>query len=149
VTTATLLAKLPELGELDCRQIAALVGVCALQSRKWNLERQVHDCRRSRLDSLSTAHEYRRSSSPQSRSEGVLRAPVRGKTAKQALTACMRKLLVILNAMPRRQTHRLGSLGLPALEGAPRITVLPHPDEGPIPAPFPPPHPISSVPTCG
>jgi len=29
----------------------------------------------------------------------------RGKTAKQALTACMRKLLVIFNAMHQRQTH--------------------------------------------
>jgi transposase len=33
------------------------------------------------------------------------RLRARGKPAKQALTACMRKLLVILNAMLRRQTH--------------------------------------------
>src|ERR1700687_233012 len=32
---------------------------CAVQSRKRNLEGQAYDCRRSRLDSLGTVHEYR------------------------------------------------------------------------------------------
>ncbi len=48
---------------------------CAVQSRKRNLEGQAYDCRRSRLDSLGTVHEYRSRSSPQSHSEGILRAP--------------------------------------------------------------------------
>jgi transposase len=43
------------------------------------------------------------------------RLRARGKPAKQALTACMRKLLVILNAMVRRQTHWSVPVSFPTL----------------------------------
>jgi transposase len=84
VTTATLLAGLPELGELDRRQNRRARWSCAVQSRKRNLEGQAYDCRRSRLDSLGTVHEYRSRSSPQSHSEGILRAPARERQTGKA-----------------------------------------------------------------
>ena len=104
VGSQTLLASLPELGQLDRRQIAALVGVapftkesglwrgrpcvsggrahvravvymCAVAATRWNPVIQVF---------------YRR-----------LRQA--GKAPKVALTACMRKLLTILNAMMKHR----------------------------------------------
>jgi transposase len=107
VTTATLLAGLPELGELDRRQIPALGWSGALQSRKWNLEgkRMIAGGRawiRSVLH-MSTVVAVRRNPILK---EFYERLRAKGKPAKQALTACMRKPLVVLpNAMLRHQTH--------------------------------------------
>ena len=106
VTTATLLAGLPELGELDRRQIAALVGVAPFnrESGTWKGKRMIAGGRgwiRSVLY-MSTVVAVRRNPILK---EFYERLRARGKPAKQALTACMRKLLVILNAMLRRQTH--------------------------------------------
>jgi transposase len=106
VTTATLLAGLPELGKLDRRQIAALVGVAPFnrESGTWKGKRMIAGGRgwiRSVLY-MSTVVAVRRNPILK---EFYERLRARGKPAKQALTACMRKLLVILNAMLRRQTH--------------------------------------------
>ena len=106
VATATLLAGLPELGELDRRQIAALVGVAPFnrESGTWKGKRMIAGGRgwiRSVLY-MSTVVAVRRNPILK---EFYERLRARGKPAKQALTACMRKLLVILNAMLRRQTH--------------------------------------------
>jgi transposase len=105
VTTATLLAGLPELGELDRRQIAALVGVAPFnrESGTWKGKRMIAGGRgwiRSVLY-MSTVVAVRRNPVLK---EFYERLRVRGKPAKQALTACMRKLLVILNAMVRSRT---------------------------------------------
>ena len=104
VTAATLMAELPELGTLNRQKIAALAGLAP----------------------------YNRDSGPRKRMRRIFggRAPVRrvlymaalsatrhnpvikrfylhllerGKEKKVALTACMRKLLVIVNAMARKQ----------------------------------------------
>lgn len=104
VTAATLMAELPELGTLNRQKIAALAGLAP----------------------------YNRDSGPRKRTRRIFggRAPVRrvlymaalsatrhnpvirrfylhllerGKKKKVALTACMRKLLVIVNAMVRKQ----------------------------------------------
>lgn len=104
VTAATLMAELPELGTLNRQKIAALAGLAP----------------------------YNRDSGPRKRARRIFggRAPVRrvlymaalsairhnpvirgfyhrllerGKLKKVALTACMRKLLVIVNAMVRKQ----------------------------------------------
>jgi transposase len=106
VTTATLLAGLPELGELDRRQIAALVGVAPFnrESGVWRGKRMIAGGRgwiRSVLY-MSTVVAVRRNPPLK---EFYERLRARGKPAKQALTACMRKLLVIINAMLQRQTH--------------------------------------------
>src|SRR6516225_8505612 len=105
VTTATLLAGLPELGELDRRQIAALVGVAPFnrESGTWRGKRMIAGGRawiRSVLY-MSTIVAVRRNPILK---EFYQRLRAKGKPAKQALTACMRKLLVVLNAMLRHQT---------------------------------------------
>ena len=106
VTTATLLAGLPELGELDRRQIAALVGVAPFnrESGTWRGKRMIAGGRawiRSVLY-MSTIVAVRRNPILK---EFYQRLRAKGKPAKQALTACMRKLLVVLNAMLRHQTR--------------------------------------------
>jgi len=116
VTTATVLAGLPELGELDRRQIAALVGVAPFnrESGTWKGKRMIAGGRgwiRSVLY-MSTVVAVRRNPVLK---EFYERLRARGKPAKQALTACMRKLLVILNAMVRRQTHWSVPVSFPTL----------------------------------
>lgn len=102
ITVLTLLAELPELGRLDRKQIAALVGVAplardsgTLRGRRtvWGGRAQV---RRTLYMAALTAVRY----NPVVRVfHERLRAA--GKPAKVALVACMRKLLTILNAMVR------------------------------------------------
>ena len=102
VTTLTLIAELPELGQLTRREVAALVGVAPLnrdsggrrgQRTTWGGRAPVRSALYmaalvgSRRNVVLSAH-YRR-----------LR--LAGKPPKVALVACMRKLLLILNAMAR------------------------------------------------
>jgi transposase len=100
VLTLTLLAELPELGTLDRHQIAALVGVAPLNrdSGTWRGKRTVWGGRGQVRAALYMA------TLVASRFNPVIRAFYRrllaaGKPKKLALTACMRKLLCILNAM--------------------------------------------------
>jgi transposase len=104
VTAATLLADLPELGQLDRKEIAALVGVAPMN----------RDSGRKR------GHRRTQGGRPEVRSAlymatltGIRYNPIlkpqydhlvkRGKEKKVAITACMRKMLTILNAMLRDQ----------------------------------------------
>jgi transposase len=104
VTAATLLAELPELGKLDRKQIAALVGVAPMNQdsgrrrgyRKTKGGRP--DVRRVLYMATLTGIRY----------NPVIKANYerllgRGKEKKVAITACMRKFLIILNAMMRDQ----------------------------------------------
>jgi transposase len=61
VTTATLLAGLPELGELDRRQIAALVGVAPFnrESGTWKGKRMIAGDRSNELINLRTDFDAR------------------------------------------------------------------------------------------
>lgn len=110
---ATSLALLPELGSLDRRQIARLVGVAPMNrdSGQSSGKRQIRGGRAPvrvalymatlsavRWDPTMQAH-YRQ-----------LRA--RGKLAKVALVACMRKLLTIVNA--RRRDELMAECAMPA-----------------------------------
>jgi transposase len=104
VTAFTLLAHLPELGLLDRKKIAALVGVAPISrdSGKWRGKRFVQGGRPTVRSALYMA------ALSGSRNNPVLRRfyqalIARGKPKKVALTACMRKLLVSLNAMTRDQ----------------------------------------------
>lgn len=104
VTAYTLLADLPELGRLDRRKIAALVGVAPMNrdSGHWRGRRTIAGGRpavRSVLYMATLtavrfnpviAHFYQRLTAA-------------GRPKKVALTAAMRKLLTILNAMLRDQ----------------------------------------------
>lgn len=100
VTTATLLAELPELGRLNRKQIAALVGVAPLNhdSGRKQGKRFTHGGRPVVRQVLYMATLTASRHNPVIRIfyERLVHA---GKNKKLALTACMRKLLTILNAM--------------------------------------------------
>jgi transposase len=108
ITTATLLAELPELGKMDRKKIAALVGVAPMNfdSGKKRGYRKTKGGRggvRSVLY-MSTLVATRYNPRIQAHYQQLLK---RGKEKKVALTACMRKFLTILNAMMRdRQSFR-------------------------------------------
>jgi len=104
--SSTLLAQLPELGMLNRKQIAALAGLApfnrdsgSLRGRRciWGGRAQVR-----RVLYMATVAGVR--SNPVIKNfYSQLRA--RGKYPKSALTACMRKFLVILNAMLHNKTR--------------------------------------------
>lgn len=104
VTAATLLADLPELGTLDRKQIAALVGVAPMNkdSGKKRGYRKTQggrpDVRRALYMATLTGIRYNAVLKPQ-----YNQLVKRGKEKKVAITACMRKMLTILNAMMRDQ----------------------------------------------
>ena len=104
VTTATLLAELPELGKLDRKKIAALVGVAPMNfdSGKKRGYRKTKGGRRDVRSVLYMATLVATRYNPmiQTQYQQMLK---RGKVKKVALTACMRKFLTILNAMLRDQ----------------------------------------------
>lgn len=101
-TSRTLLAELPELGRLNRREIAKLVGVAPL-ARDSGLsrgKRQVWGGRASVRTVLYMAALVATRCNPVIRTF-YRRLLAAGKAKKLALTACMRKLLVILNALIR------------------------------------------------
>jgi transposase len=101
-TLRTLIAELPELGRLSRRKIAALVGVAPMNRDSGTLRG-----RRTIAGGRSTVRAaLYMAALPASRANPIIAAYYKklraaGKTGKQALTACMRKLLVILNAILR------------------------------------------------
>jgi transposase len=105
-TARTLLAELPELGRLDRRAIAALVGVAPFNcdSGQHRGQRHIWGGRAAVRASLYMAALVATRHNP------VLAAFYRrlravGKPAKVALVATMRKLLTILNTMMKHQTR--------------------------------------------
>lgn len=104
VTAATLLADLPELGTLNRQKIAALVGVAPFNkdSGKKRGKRRIFGGRAPVRRTLYMAALVCTRHNPVIKRfyNSLLD---RGKEKKVALTACMRKLLVILNAMVRKQ----------------------------------------------
>jgi transposase len=104
VTAATLLAELPELGTLNRQKIAALVGVAPVNkdSGKKRGKRRIFAGRASVRRALYMAALNASRFNPVIKSF-YQRLLGRGKDKKVALTACMRKLLVILNSMVRDQ----------------------------------------------
>ena len=100
VTSATLLGMLPELGKLNRQEIAALVGVAPVNkdSGKKQGKRRVYGGRADVRSVLYMAALAAKKFNPVIR-KFYERLIKQGKEKKVALTACMRKLLVILNAM--------------------------------------------------
>ena len=96
----TLLAHLPELGTLDRRQIAALVGVAPFNRDSGTLrgKRAVWGGRARVRAALYMGALVGSRHNPVIR-DFYQRLLAMGKPKKLALTACMRKLLTILNAM--------------------------------------------------
>jgi transposase len=106
VISVSLLAGLPELGELNRHQISALAGVAPFNrdSGHWQGRRSIYGGRPTVRSALYMAALVGARHNP------VLRAfyqrlRAAGKPAKVALTACMRKLLVILNTMLKTGQH--------------------------------------------
>lgn len=100
VTSVNLIATLPELGTLNRRQISALAGVAPFNrdSGGWQGKRSIYGGRAAARSALYMA------ALVGSRHNPVLKAFYRrlrqaGKPGKVALTACMRKLLTIINVM--------------------------------------------------
>ena len=104
VVSITLLTDLPELGTLSRHQIAALVGVAPLNrdSGRFRGQRMVWGGRARVRAALYMA------ALTASRYNPIIKAFYHrlceaGKARKVALTACMRKLLIILNSMVKQQ----------------------------------------------
>jgi transposase len=117
VTTATLLAELPELGKMDRKRIAALVGVAPMNYDSGK-KRGYRKTKGGRTDVrsvlyMSTLVATRYNPVIQAQYQHLLK---RGKEKKVALTACtpalaggarVRKFLTILNAMRDQQPFRI------------------------------------------
>jgi transposase len=101
-TSAMLLSQLPELGILNREQIAALVGVAPwdLESGQWAGKRRIWGGRRPVRNMLYMAALAAIRSNPVIR-QFYQRLESHGKVFKVCITACMRKLLVILNTLVR------------------------------------------------
>lgn len=100
VASATLIAELPELGKLNRREIAALVGVAPMANDSGNTKgrRRVQGGRFEirRVLYMATLTAARHNPAIKIFYDRLLAA---GKLPKVALVACMRKLLTTLNAM--------------------------------------------------
>lgn len=105
ITSSTLAAALPELGRLDRRAIASLVGVAPLacDSGKRRGSRRIWGGRSDVRAALYMAVLSATRFNPVIR-DFYKRLLAKGKPKKVALVACMRKLLTILNAMVRDRT---------------------------------------------
>jgi transposase len=106
VLASTILGALPELGSLNRKQIAALVGVAPFnrESGRYKGKQKIHGGRAPVRSVLYMG------TLTAIRSNAVIRSfyqrlVERGKPKKLALTACMRKLLVILNTMVKNKTY--------------------------------------------
>jgi len=105
ITSGTLMSSLPELGELDRRSIAALVGVAP-----FNRDSGAFRGRRAIWGGRAhVRHVLYMAAIAAVRSNPVIkpfyeRLIARGKPHKVAMVACMRKMLTILNAMMRSNT---------------------------------------------
>jgi transposase len=105
IVSATLLSHLPELGQLDRKAIAKLVGVAPLNRDSGSVKgvRHIWGGRAQVRTVLYMAALVATRHNPQIRTfyQRLLAA---GKPAKVALVACMRKLLLICNAVLRSHT---------------------------------------------
>jgi transposase len=106
VVSRTLMAYLPELGGLDRKKIAALVGVAPLARDSGTMrgKRKVGGGRAPVRAVLYMGTLVATKHNPAIR-DFYARLVAAGKPKKVALTACMRKLLTILNAMVRSNTR--------------------------------------------
>jgi transposase len=105
VTSATLVAELPELGRLNRQAIASLVGIAPFNddSGRHRGSRRVAGGRASVRHVLYMATLSARRCNPVIRAFSQ-RLAAQGKKPKVIITACMRKLLVILNTMLKNNT---------------------------------------------
>jgi transposase len=105
ITGAVLLAELPELGKLNREAVAALVGVAPYprDSGQFRGKRVIWGGRKSVRNALYMAALTARRCNPVIRAFAI-RLKAAGKSFKTIQVACIRKLLVILNAMLKNNT---------------------------------------------
>lgn len=105
VISLSLLATLPELGQLNRRQISALAGVAPFNrdSGQWRGRRSIYGGRALPRAALYMAALVGARHNPVLRSF-YQRLRQKGKPGKVALVACMRKLLCMVNVMIRTRT---------------------------------------------
>ncbi len=101
-----LIATLPELGRLNRQQIAALAGLApfARDSGKWSGQRSIWGGRASVRCALYMAALSAKRCNSKIRAFAE-RLEVAGKPFKVVITACMRKLLTLLNSMVKTNTQ--------------------------------------------
>jgi len=101
-----LLSDLPELGQLNRKEIAALVGIAPMNrdSGKYRGKRKIrggrHKVRTVLFVSMLSAIQCHTTIKPM-----YQRLVAAGKLRKVAIVACMRKQLIILNTMVRNGTY--------------------------------------------
>ncbi|MDP9097134.1 MAG: IS110 family transposase [Pseudomonadota bacterium] len=105
VASATLIAELPELGRLNRREIAALVGVAPMANDSGSSKGR----RRIQGGRFEIRRVLYMAALTASRSNPAIKAfyqrlVAAGKLPKVAIVACMRKLLNVLNAMVKTRT---------------------------------------------
>lgn len=106
VMAYTLISELPELGSLNRKQIASLVGVAPMNRDSGSHEgkRYIrggrHKVRTVLFMSMMSAIQYHPKLKPM-----YQRMVAAGKPKKVAMVACMRKQLIILNTMVKNGTH--------------------------------------------
>lgn len=105
VGSSTLLAELPELGTVDERQIAALVGLAPYNNDSGSLQGHRHikggRAHLRKVLYMCALVAIRRNSKLQ---EFYKHLRLKGKPAKVAIVAVMRRLIIILNAIIKNQT---------------------------------------------
>jgi len=105
-TAASLLAELPELGQLNREQISALVGLAPYNrdSGKFQGKRSIFGGRASVRNALYMATLTAKRCNPLIAAFAD-RLDAKGKPFKVIITACMHKLLIILNTMMKNNSH--------------------------------------------
>ena len=105
VTATTMIAEVPELGELNRQKIAALVGLAPFNrdSGQFKGRRTIFGGRSSVRSVLYMAALSAKKHNPVINAFAE-RLEVQGKRPKVIITACMRKLLVILNTMVKNNS---------------------------------------------
>jgi transposase len=106
ITSATLVGELPELGHINRQQVAALVGLAPYNndSGPRRGQRSIYGGRQSVRQVLYMAALTAKRYNPLIRrfAERLTKA---GKKTKVVITACMRKLLILVNQLIKTNTH--------------------------------------------
>jgi len=105
VLAYTLLSDLPELGQLNRKEIAALVGVAPMnrESGAYKGKRRIRGGRARIRTVLFMAIMSTIQSNPRFKRD-YQRLVAKGKPKKVAIVACMRKMITILNSMVKNET---------------------------------------------
>jgi transposase len=111
VTAATLIADLPELGRLNRQEITSLVGLAPFNrdSAKFKGKRSIWGGRGTVRSVLYMAALTARNFNPVIRAFAK-RLQAAGKPFKVMMTACMRKLLVILNTLAKNNSRWINKI---------------------------------------